>query len=71
MKKQFSSIAQLCPTLCNPWTAVYQASLSITNFQSLLKLMSPELVMPSNHLILCSPLLFPPPDAFPASGLFK
>ena len=42
-----------------PWTAARQASLSITNSQSLLKLMSIELVMPSNHLILCRPLLFP------------
>ena len=40
-----------------PWTAAHQASLSVTNSQSLLKLMSIELVMPSNHLILCSPLL--------------
>ena len=40
-----------------PWTAVYQASLSITDSQSLLKLISIELVMPSNHLILCHPLL--------------
>ena len=40
-----------------PWTVACQASLSITNFQSLLKLMSVELVMPSNHLILCCPLL--------------
>ena len=42
-----------------PWTAACQASLSITNFQSLLKLMSIESVMPSNHLILCCPLLLP------------
>ena len=40
-----------------PWTAAHQASLSITNSQSLLKLMSVESVMPSNHLILCCPLL--------------
>ena len=40
-----------------PWTAAHQASLSISNFQSLLKLMSIESVMPSNHLILCRPLL--------------
>ena len=44
-----------------PWTAARQASLSITNSQSLLKLMSIELVMPSNHLILCRPLLLLPP----------
>ena len=43
-----------------PWTAVCQASLSITNSQSLLRLMSIESVMPSNHLILCHPLLLPP-----------
>jgi len=43
-----------------PWTAAHQASLFITNSQSLLKLMSIELVMPSNHLILCHPLLFLP-----------
>ena len=43
-----------------PWNAARQASLSITNSQILLKLMSIESVMPSNHLILCCPLLFPP-----------
>ena len=43
-----------------PWTAASQASLSITNSQSLLKLMSIELVMTFNHLILCLPLLLPP-----------
>ena len=47
-----------------PWTAVFQASLSITNSQSLLKLMSIESVMPSNHLILCCPLLLP--SSFPS-----
>ena len=51
---QSLSHVQLCVT---PWTAACQASLSITNSQSLLKLMSIELVMPSNHLILCRPLL--------------
>ena len=49
-----------------PWTAARQASLFITNSQSLLKLMSIESVMPSNHLILCCPLLFPP-SIFPSS----
>ena len=49
---QFSSVAQSCPTLSTPWTAARQASLSITNSRSLLKLMSIELVRPSNHLIL-------------------
>ena len=43
-----------------PWTAVHQAPLSLTNSQSLLKLMSIESVIPSNHLILCHPLLLPP-----------
>ena len=43
-----------------PWTAAHQASLSITNSQSLLKLMSIESVMQSNHLILCRPLLLSP-----------
>ena len=44
----------------NPWTAAHQASLSITNSKSLLKLLSIESVMPSNHLILCPPLLLLP-----------
>ena len=58
---QFSSI-QLnihVRLFVTPWTAAHQASLSITNFQSLLKFVSIELVMPSNHLILCCPLLLP------------
>ena len=55
---QFSSVAQSCPTLCDPMNpAGCQASLSITNSQSLLKLMSIESEMPSSHLILCRPLL--------------
>ena len=52
-----------------PWTAAHQASLSITNSWSLLKLMSIELVMPSNHLILCHPLL--PPSMFPSIRVFS
>ena len=44
----------------NPWTAAYQASLSITNSRSLLELMSVKSVMPSNHLVLCHPLLLLP-----------
>ena len=55
-----------------PWTIACQAFLSITNSQSLLKLMSIESVMPSNHLILCCPLLllsFPTPGSFPMSVL--
>ena len=54
---QFSSVAQSYTTLCDPMDWECQASLSITNSQSLLKLMSIELVMTSNHLILCCPLL--------------
>ena len=57
---QFSSVTQPCPILCDPMTAALQASLSITNSQSLLKLMSIQSMMPSNHLILCRPLLLPP-----------
>ena len=57
---QFISVTQSCPTLCDPWTGACKVSLSITNSQSLLKLMSIDLVMPSNHLILCHPLLLPP-----------
>ena len=53
-----------------PWTAACQASLSITNSQSLLKLMSIELVMPSNHLILCRPLLLLP-SIFPSIRVFS
>ena len=52
-----------------PWTAACHASLSITNSQSLLKLLSIESVMPSNHLILCRPLLFPP-SIFPSIKVF-
>ena len=51
-----------------PWTAAHQASLSITNSRSLLKLMSIQLVMPSNHLILCHPLL---PSTFPSIRVFS
>ena len=53
-----------------PWTAAHQASLSFTNSWSLLKLMSIESVMPSNHLILCCPLLLPP-SIFPSIGVFS
>ena len=52
-----------------PWTAARQASLSIANFQSLLKLMAIEWVMTSNHLILCHPLLLPP-SIFPIMRVF-
>ena len=53
-----------------PWTAARQASLSITNSQSILKLISIESVMPSNHLILYCPVLLLP-SIFPASGSFQ
>ena len=53
-----------------PWNEACQASLSITNSWSLLKLMSIELVMPSNHLILCRPLLLPP-SIFPSIRVFS
>ena len=53
-----------------PWTAACQASLSITSSWSLLKLMSIELVMPLNHLILCHPLLLPP-SIFPSIRVFS
>ena len=73
---QLSSVQSLSHVrlFITPRTAACQASLSITNSWSLLKLMSIELVMPSNHLILCSLLLFPPsifPSSFQMSQLFK
>ena len=58
---QFSSVTQSCLTLCDPMDCSTPGFLSITNSQSLLKPMSIELVMPSNHLILCRPLLLLPP----------
>ena len=67
-----SSVQSLsCDRLfATPWTAAHQASLSITNSRSLLKLMFIELVMPSNHLILCCPLLLPP-SIFPSIRVFS
>ena len=64
------SVAQSCPTLCDPLTAEHQACLSITNSRSLLKLMSMKSVMPSNHLILCCPLLLLP-SIFPSIRVFS
>ena len=64
---QLLSRVQLFAT---PWTAACQASLSVTNFWSLPKLMSIELVMPSNHLILCCPLLLLP-SIFPSIRVFS
>ena len=65
---QFSSVAQ--SDFATPWTAARQAFLSITNSQSLLKLMSTALVMPSNHLIFCHPLLLLP-SIFPSIRVFS
>ena len=67
---QFSSVAQSCLTLATPWTATRQASLSITNSRSLLKLTSIESVMPSHHLMLGRPLLLPP-SIFPSIRVFS
>ena len=53
-----------------PWTAAHQASLSIANSWSLLKLMSIDSVIPSNHLIICHPLLLPP-SVFPSIRVFS
>ena len=69
---QFSSVQSLsCVQLfVTPWTATHQASLSITNSWSLLKLMSIASVMPSNHLSLCNPFTFHL-QSFPATGSFQ
>ena len=64
------SVAQSCPTLCDPVDAARQASLSITNSRSWLKLMSIESVMPSNHLIPCQFLLLLP-SIFPIIKVFS
>ena len=66
----FSSVAQSCRLFATPWTAACQACLSIVNSWSLLKLMSIESVMPSNHLLLCRPLLLPP-SIFPSIRIFS
>ena len=70
--RQFSSVQLLShiQLFATPWAAAHQASLSITNSQSLLKLMSIELVMPSNHLIFCHPLLLLP-SIFPSIRVFS
>ena len=67
----FSSVQLLSRVqlFVTPWTAAHKASLSITNSWSLLKLISIELVMSSNHLILCRPLL--PPSIFPSIRVFS
>ena len=68
---QFSSVQSLSRVrlFATPWTAAHQASLSITDSQSFLKLMSTESMMPSNHLIPCRPLLLP--SIFPSIRLFS
>ena len=66
-ESQFRSVTQ---SWSDSWTATYQASLSITNSQGLLKLMSIESVMSSNHLILCRPLLHLP-SIFPSIRVFS
>ena len=65
---QFSSVGQLCPTLCNPMDCS-MPGLPVHNLQTLLRLMSIELVMPSSHLILCHPLLLP--SIFPSIRVFS
>ena len=70
MTHQFSSVAQSVRFFTTPWNAACQASLSITNFWSLLKLISIELVMPSNHLILCRSFLLLP-SIFPSIRVFS
>ena len=69
---QFSSVQLLSRVrvFATPWTAAHQASLSITSFWSLLKLMCKESVMPSSHLILCRPLLLLP-SIFPSIRVFS
>ena len=69
-RQAVSSVVQSCLTLLIPWTEARQASLSITISQSLLKLISIESVMPSNHLILCRPLLLLP-STFPSIRVFS
>ena len=66
---QFSYVIQSCPAVCNPSDCSTPGLLSITNSQSLFRLMSIALLMPSNHLILCRPLLLPP-SIFPSIRVF-
>ena len=72
MKRIFNSVQLFSHVrfFASPWTAAFQASLSITNSQSLLKLMSIESVMPFNHLTLCCPLLLSP-SIFPSIRVFS
>ena len=70
MPVRISSVTQCVQLLVTPWTAAHQASLSTTSSWNLLKLVSIESVMPSNHLILCHPL-FHPPSIFPSIRVFS
>ena len=72
IKSSVNSVQLLSPVqlFATPWTVACQASLCITNSQSLLKLMSMKSVMPSNHLILCCPLLLPS-SIFPSIRVFS
>ena len=69
-EKDKNSVQSLSRLFATAWTIARQASLSITNSRSLLKLMSIELVMPSSHLILCRPLLLLP-SIFPSIRVFS
>ena len=73
LRKTFSSVQWLScvPLFMTPWAAEWQASLFITNSQSLLKLMFIESVMPSNHLTLCHSLLLLLPSIFPSIRVFS
>ena len=72
LKREFNSVQSLNHVwlFATPWGTAWQAFLSITNSQGLLKIMSIDSVMPSNHLILCLPLLFPP-LIFPSIRVFS
>ena len=67
---QFNSVTQSCPTFCDPMNCSTPGLLSTTNSLSLPKLMSIESVMPSNHVILCHPLLLLP-SIFPSTRVFS
>ena len=67
---RFSSVTRSCPAFCNPKDCSKPPSLSVINSWSLLKLMSIKSLMPSNHLNLCCPLLFPP-SIFPSIRVFS
>ena len=66
---QFSSVTEFCPTFFNPKDCSTPGSLFITNSWNLFKVMYIEVVMPSNHLILCCPLLLKP-SIFPSTRVF-